>query len=314
MVRHRQAGSSGRSSCAGGLFLRPVRVDLAFMSSLEGPPSAQTLPRRRAIIDRARVQDKLARSFLRTSNGQRARAEILDILKEAQAQGRAEIESRFEAGASGRTTARALAFLADQLLRLVYDHVTKDLYPLHNPSMAERLALVAVGGYGRGELAPYSDLDILFLHPYKIPPRSEQVVEATLYLLWDLGFKVGHATRSLDEALRLARGDTTIATSLLESRYLWGYQTLFVELRWRFRGAVQEGCSAAFIESSLRESYRRAHLLGVLSSYVMDATSEVVKGGLCDLPTLFGLAKFVYGLAEVSRLVERVIFSRAEGR
>src|SRR5690625_5001336 len=314
MVRHRQAGSSGRSSCAGGLFLRPVRVDLAFMSSLEGPPSAQTLPRRRAIIDRARVQDKLARSFLRTSNGQRARAEILDILKEAQAQGRAEIESRFEAGASGRTTARALAFLADQLLRLIYDHVTKDLFPLHNPSMAERLALVAVGGFGRGELAPFSDLDILFLHPYKIAARSEQVVEATLYLLWDLGFKVGHATRSLDESLRLAGTDTTVATSLLESRYLWGDQPLYLELRRRYGNEVREGRSAAFIEAKLRERDRRHQLHGGGSRYVLEPNIKESKGGLRDLHTLFWLAKFVYGIEEVSRLVERGIFSRAEVR
>ena len=289
-------------------------VDPSRMSSLEQSQSAETLARRRDIIDRALVQEKIARSFLRTSSEARARAEILDILKEAQAQGRGEIQRRFEAGTSGRTTARALAFLADQLLRLVYDHVTKDLYPLHNPSMAERLALVAVGGYGRGELAPYSDVDILFLHPYKIPPRSEQVVEATLYLLWDLGFKVGHATRSLDEALRLARGDTTIATSLLESRYLWGYQPLFVELRRRFRGEVQEGRSAAFIEAKLRERDRRHQLHGGGSRYVLEPNIKESKGGLRDLHTLFWLAKFVYGIEEVSRLVERGIFSRAEVR
>src|SRR5699024_12649119 len=107
-----------------------------------------------------------------------------------QAQGRAEIQARFEAGASGRATARSLAFLADQLLRLVYDHVTRDRFPLHNPSTAERLSLVAVGGYGRGELAPFSDVDLLFLHPYKMAPRNEQVVEATLYLLRALAFNV----------------------------------------------------------------------------------------------------------------------------
>src|SRR5690625_1426149 len=314
MVRHRQAGSSGRSSCAGGLVLRPVRVDHASIISLEGPPSAQLRPRRRAIIDRSRVQHKLARSFLPTSNEQRARAEIPHILREAQAQGRAEIESRFEAGASGRTTARALAFLADQLLRLIYDHVTKDLFPLHNPSMAERLALVAVGGFGRGELAPFSDLDILFLHPYKIAARSEQVVEATLYLLWDLGFKVGHATRSLDESLRLAGTDTTVATSLLESRYLWGDQPLYLELRRRYGNEVREGRSAEFIEAKLEERDRRHQRHGSGSRYALEPNIKEGKGGLRDLHTLFWLAKFVYGVNEVSRLVERGVFTRAEVR
>jgi len=260
------------------------------------------------------AQEKIARSFLGASSAQRARAEILDILKEAQAQGQTAIQSRFEAGASGRETARSLAFLTDQLLRLVYDHVTKDLFPLHNPSTAERLALVAVGGYGRGELAPFSDIDILFLLPYKIAPRSEQVVEATLYMLWDLGFKVGHATRSLDECVRLSRSDMTIATSLLESRFLWGDQALYLELRQRYAEEVRQNGSAAFIEAKLEERTRRHQRHGGGSRYVLEPNIKESKGALRDLHTLFWLAKFVYGVDEVSRLVARGVFTRAEVR
>jgi len=283
------------------------------------PPRAASaveaaVPNRRAVIDRARVQEKLAGAFLRASTPQRARAEILDILKETQAQGRSEVQRRFEAGASGRATARALAFLADQLLRLVYDHVTKDLFPLHNPSTSERLALMAVGGYGRGELAPFSDIDLLFLHPYKPAPRSEQVVEATLYLLWDLGFKVGHATRSIDDCLRQARADATIATTLLENRFLWGDQSLFLELRRRFAGEVREGRSADFIEAKLAERDKRHQRHGEGSRYVLEPNIKESKGALRDLHTLFWIAKFVYGVEEASALVERGVFSRAEAR
>ena len=284
------------------------------MSSPQESQPARPPSRRREIIDRAWVQEKIARSYLGASSPQRARAEILDILKEAQAQGRAEIQRRFEAGASGRVTARSLAFLTDQLLRLTYDHVTKDLFPLHNPSTAERLSLVAVGGYGRGELAPFSDVDVLFLHPYKIAPRSEQVVEAMLYLLWDLGFKVGHATRSLDECVRLARADTTIATSLLESRFLWGDQSLYLELRHRYAEEVRDGRSAEFIEAKLEERERRHQRHGGGSRYVLEPNIKESKGGLRDLHTLFWLAKFVYGVEEVSRLVSRGVFTRAEVR
>ena len=93
----------------------------------------------------------------------------------------------------------------DQLIRTLYDFTTQHVFPLANPSAGERLALVAVGGYGRGELAPCSDIDLLFLLPYKLTPHGEQVVEFMLYRLWDLGLKVGHATRSVDECIRQAK-------------------------------------------------------------------------------------------------------------
>ena len=118
-----------------------------------------------------------------------------------------DVERRFAAGATGRTVARANCYLADQLIGALYDYVSGVLYPSHNPSEGERLAVVAVGGYGRGELAPHSDLDLLFLQPYKTTPRSEQVIEAILYFLWDLGFKVGQATRSVQDCLRQAKAD-----------------------------------------------------------------------------------------------------------
>ena len=102
----------------------------------------------------------------------------------------AEIRQRFEAGASGTETVRGLSFLMDQLIRALYDFVGSHVYPLANPTSGEHMAVVAVGGYGRGELAPYSDIDLLFLLPYKSTPHTEQVVEYMLYVLWDLGLKV----------------------------------------------------------------------------------------------------------------------------
>jgi [protein-PII] uridylyltransferase len=101
----------------------------------------------------------------------------------------------------------------DQLVRALYDFVAAHVYPLANPTSGERLTLVAVGGYGRGELAPFSDIDLLFLLPYKPTPHTEQVVEYMLYALWDLGLKVGQATRSVEDTLRQAKADLRPSSS-----------------------------------------------------------------------------------------------------
>ena len=96
------------------------------------------------------------------------------------------------------------------------------------------MAIVATGGYGRGLLAPGSDIDLLFLLPYKQTAWGESVAEAILYCLWDMGLKVGHATRSVDECIRQAKADMTIRTAILESRFLLGDRKLFDELMTRF--------------------------------------------------------------------------------
>src|SRR5262245_11804819 len=187
---------------------------------MDSAPLPRDVPQQREIIDRRAVQaalDLAAAGAAPTGDG---RARALEILKRALADGRAEIRRRVEVErAGGPATVRAFAFLADQLVRLIHDFADRHAYPVANPTAGERLAIVAVGGYGRGELAPFSDVDLLFLHPWKSTPRIEQVVEYVLYLLWDLGLKVGHATRSLDECLRLAREDLTIRTALVEPRH-----------------------------------------------------------------------------------------------
>src|SRR5262245_54211130 len=190
-----------------------------------------TIHDQRAIIERRALAGALAAIAEADRPPAEERAAVLAELKTALAAGRAEVISRFQAAGDGRAAVRALSFLIDQLLRTLHDFTTTHAYPLANPSAAERLALGAVGGYGRGELAPHSDVDLLFLLPYKLTPHGEQVVEYLLYHLWDLGLKVGHATRSVDECLRQARADVTVRTGLLEARYLWGEQQLYQDLR-----------------------------------------------------------------------------------
>ena len=134
--------------------------------------------------------------------------------------GRAEAEKRLKADGKGSVCAAYLSALQDSIIQAVYGLATDHVYLTGTRSTAERMAVVAVGGYGRGTLAPGSDVDLLFLLPYKQTPWGESVVEFILYLLWDLGLKVGHATRSVDECIRLARSDMTIRTAVLEARYI----------------------------------------------------------------------------------------------
>ena len=120
--------------------------------------------------------------------------------------------------------------MEDEVIRILFEFARKHLYPSQNPSEAERMAVVATGGYGRGLQAPGSDIDLLFLLPYKQTAWGESIAEAILYCLWDLGLKVGHATRSVDECIRQAKADMTIRTAILEARFLLGDRKLFDEL------------------------------------------------------------------------------------
>jgi len=263
----------------------------------------------RAIIDRRQLTSDLAEA------GAKGDAALLDVLKEALAAGRAEIRRRFEADArseeAGEDVGRATCFLMDQLIRALHDHTTQKAYPIANPSAGEHLALVALGGYGRGELAPFSDIDLLFLLPYKLTPHGEQVVEFMLYRLWDLGLKVGNATRSVDDCIRLSLADMTIRTSLLEARYLWGDQRLYQELRQRFRREVITGNGLDFVEAKLAERDERHKRLGN-SRYSLEPNIKEGKGGLRDLHTLYWIAKYLYPVEDIAGLVDRGVLTDEE--
>jgi len=273
------------------------------------------VPHQRDIIDRRAVGAKLdAIAAGAEPDSAPARAQVLATLKDTLAAGRAEIRRRFEgARFGGETCVVQTSFLIDQIIRLIHDHAERHIYRTPNPTSAERLAIVAVGGYGRAELAPFSDIDLLFVLPYKQTPRGEQMVEWILYLLWDLGLKVGHATRSLDECLRLARADMTIRTTLLESRYLWGDEALYRDLRKRFLAEVVRGTSLAFIQAKLAERNDRHKRLGD-SRYQVEPNVKDGKGGLRDLHTLFWIAKHVHGVDRVGDLVRKGVLTEEESQ
>ncbi len=241
----------------------------------------------------------------------KVRAAVLGELKAAYKTGRDMAQEGLKRDGSGLACAQRLSHLQDELIRVIYDFALWHVYQIKNPSAAERMAVVAVGGYGRGTLAPGSDIDLLFLLPYKQTPWGEQVVEYILYMLWDLGFKVGHATRNIDECIRLARQDMTIRTAILEARFIWGEEPLFEDLQTRFDAEVVAGTSSEFIAAKLAERDDRHKRQGT-SRYLVEPNIKEGKGGLRDLNTLFWIAKYHYRVRTQSDLVSQGVLSRAE--
>ena len=264
-----------------------------------------SIANRREIIDRRAIAEALEASDRRKAAG---------LLKQALADGRAEIARRLaDKPYAGTETASAYAFLTDQIIRLVYDHVTGRVHPLANPTTSERLLLMAVGGYGRGEMALHSDVDIAFVTPWKPSDWTESVIETILYLLWDLGLKVGHSTRSADELVRAAEADHTVRTGLIEARYVWGDEGLFDEVQARFWKSVGSAAVRAFAKEKLDERDARHKRMGD-SRYVVEPNVKEGKGGLRDLHTLFWIGKYAYRLQSVAELVDAGLFSPNELR
>lgn len=222
---------------------------------------------------------------------------------------------RFEESNNGFRCAEELSGVQDELIRVIYDFTITHVYRAKNPSDAERISVVATGGYGRGALAPGSDIDLLFLLPYKQTPWGESVVEYILYMLWDMGFKVGHATRSVDECIRLSRTDSTIMTAILEARYIWGDENLFGDLSERYHTELMgaKGAAREFIDTKLAERDVR-HKRSGESRYLVEPDVKDGKGGMRDLHTLFWIARFVYGTGEMDDFIKADIFTRDEVR
>ncbi len=199
------------------------------------------------------------------------------------------------------------------MVRALYDFTTVHVFRARNPTEGERLALMAVGGYGRGALAPFSDLDLLFLRPYKQTAHAESVIEFMLYALWDLGFKVGHASRTVEECLRLSRADHTIRTSILEARRLTGDEALADELKRRFREEIIKGTGEDFVAAKLKERDER-HARAGASRYLVEPNVKDGKGGLRDLNTLFWIAQYLHPLDSPDDALTLEMFEHREVR
>ena len=275
--------------------------------------SVTNVPNQRAVIDRRALAEAIA-AAVAAGGAQKARPKVVELLRNALHEGRAELARRLaEQPSAGHQCVNGQAFLVDQLIRVMHDHVIADIFPAPNRTAGQRLTLIAVGGYGRGEMAPHSDVDIAFITPAKSTPWCEQVIEAILYYLWDLALKVGHSSRSLDELVRMARADLTIRTAILEGRYLWGDQALYDEASRRFWTDVVPGSEAQFVAEKLEERNQRHKRMGD-SRYVVEPNVKDGKGGLRDLQTLYWIGKYIHRVKSAAELVDVGLLTATEYR
>ncbi len=269
------------------------------------PPNARPFD-----LDRARVD--LTAIFRETgSDAPAARGEIVRYLGALIDTARANAERDLLVTGSGRACAQYLSDFQDDLIRLIFDYTVAHVYQPLSAAAADRISVVATGGYGRGLLAQGSDIDLLFLLPSKQTSWGETVVEYMLYVLWDLKFKVGHATRSVEQCVKMALADMTIRTALLDSRLIFGDADLFAELMGRFQSSVVNGTEGAFIEAKLAERDTRHKRAGE-SRYKVEPNIKDGKGGLRDLHTLHWLAKYLHGETLGATGTKSKFFSPAE--
>ena len=269
--------------------------------------SLTDIDQRRAIIDRRLIAERLTLLAPR----QMRVGEAIPILRNALEYGRAEIAKRLtDEPGSGRTAAQANSYLHDQLVRVTWDFVRSSLV---DEASSSEMALVGLGGTGRGEMAPYSDLDIMFLTAKPTRPDQASAAEAMLHILWDLKLKVGHSVRSIPELVTLAKKDMTIRTAFLEARWIWGNEAAFDGAVARFRKQVVAGTAAEFVAAKLAERDARHVKMGD-SRYVVEPNVKDGKGGLRDLHTLYWIGKYVHRVERPGDLVKAGLLTAAEFR
>lgn len=223
---------------------------------------------------------------------------------------RSRAREAFLAGVPVLEVQRRLVRDVDALVAGVLEHALRHEFPTSNPTSGEEVAVVGIGGYGRAELAPFSDLDLMFVYPYKRTPLVEQLGEFLMLRLADAGFKVAAAGRSLDECVRYAREDVTILTALLDTRFIWGSRPLFDLFRERFRREVLARREASFVEAILAQRDARHQRMGD-SRYLLEPNVKEGKGGLRDLQALMWLGRLLHDAGGTEDLVRSGILDRS---
>ena len=265
-----------------------------------------------AIFDRPRVQRALAKACRAADGPKDIRAAAVAVLQTANAEGRAVIADAFAATPKRAwPVVRAYAYLTDCLVTSVLDVATTWLHPTPTPTESQRLAVLGVGGYGRAEMCPFSDVDLLFLTPYKMTAWAESVIESMLYIFWDMHLKIGHSSRTVKECIRLGREDYTIRTALLEHRYIGGHAPLEAELKAKLWSQLYKNTVSDFIEAKLAERAARHKKQGG-QRYMVEPNVKEGKGGLRDLQSLFWIDKYIHGVQDAADLVSKKVFSREE--
>jgi [protein-PII] uridylyltransferase len=249
------------------------------------------------------------------ATGTRRPTEVLPLYKKFLKIEEHRLRLKHQAGGGGREICARRADLVDVLLRHVFAASAAAAGSEEETPRAP-LALIALGGYGRGELNPFSDVDVMLLHGQKarkVPPYIEQIVQQILYLLWDIGFKVGHSTRSIKEAIAQANRDMRTKTAMLESRYLAGDPELARQFREQFRSKCVAGHEREYIEMRMRDQVARHKKFGD-SVYLQEPQLKTGCGGLRDYQNLLWMTYFKEGALTTTHLVGKDWLSETDRR
>lgn len=293
----------------------PKSLSKSFLTSFK--PRNKLKPRLLDVSALVNVLDKQAEKHLSAGkptdkNETVLRQVALAAAKQAHENAIAKARKGLEEGAyKGSKCARLISDAMDDLICVLADFVLHYMQTSATMTDDERVTVLAVGGYGRAKLAPGSDIDLLFILPRKVTPQNESFIEHILYILWDMGLKVGHATRSLNDCIAQSRADMTIRTAMLEARYLWGPEGQAEELRERYINKVMHGTAKAFVAAKLEERDLRHARTGE-SRYLVEPNIKEGKGGLRDLHTLFWMAKYCYRVDTIDALVAKELLTREE--
>ena len=244
-------------------------------------------------FNRRNLVEKIENALSKKDSSKSLKQNLLPILKNFIDDNNANIKELFMKNKNGLYSGELRSKAIDAIILSTYDVINTHAFPIANPTKADKLSVIAVGGYGRGNLAPGSDIDILILTPYKITPRIEQVVETLLYILWDLKLKVGYAIRSLEDNISKAKSDNTICTALLDARLISGDQGLWIDFNSVFKIEILSKLKEKYFYEKIKERDVRHKKMGD-SRYLLEPNMKEGKGGLRDLNTIRWIISFLY--------------------
>ena len=228
------------------------------------------------------------------------RSALVISLKNYIAQRNQEIRDLHDNGASGLHIAIRLTGLADTVISEIYNYELRKYESSHHTSISDQCAVVAVGGYGRGELNPWSDIDIMFLYRSNAKKAIEHLSTEVLYLLWDLKYTLGHSIRTIEDCVKIGSSDFTARTALMEARMIAGSEALFTEFQDVFIHKVIARNVRSYIEERLKYMRERYKQYGS-SIYLVEPNIKEGKGGLRDIHGLkwVTIARYrIYSLSE----------------
>ena len=216
----------------------------------------------------------------------------IQVYKSFLNQGLSVLKDRFFKGHPSRQLVHRQAWLIDQLLKHAWQSIID----------FDRVCLIAVGGYGRGELCPASDIDLMILHKNRLRPEHQQQISEFITLLWDIGLEVGHSVRSVRDCVREAKLDITVATNIMECRLLLGDETLYASMR-RATGPKKIWPTRKFFAAKVKEQQER-HEKYDNSEYKLEPNIKEAPGGLRDIQIIGWVAKRHYDVERLHHLID----------